>query len=47
MVTLQVTKTKDTIILIQSVEYLPTRHLLELGIRDGKAFNVERKVAVI
>ena len=45
--TLQVASTKGTLTLIHSVEYLPSQHLTELGVREGKAFNVARKVAVI
>ena len=44
--TLQVASTKGTLTPIHSVEYLPTQHLTELGVREGKAFNVARKEVV-
>lgn len=42
MATLQVATTKGTVTLIQSVQYLPTRYLQELGDKGGKS-----KVAVL
>ena len=47
MATLQVATSKGTVTLIRSVEYLPTQYLPELGVREGKAFNVARKVVVL
>lgn len=42
MATLQVATTKGTVTLIQSVQYLPTWYLQELGDKRGKS-----KVAVL
>ena len=47
METLRATTTKGTVTLKQSVKYLPTRYLSELGVREGKAFNIPSKVAVL